>query len=74
MDAGFVDVEVDVRAGVDTTGRSLEVLRNMASYAGAFDGMAEAEVAAMLAEAEAAVEGGRYLFCLPQFLVSGRRP
>ena len=74
MDAGFVDVEVDVRAGVDTTGRSLEVLRNMASYAGTFDAMAEAEVAAMLAEAEAAVEAGRYLFCLPQFLVSGRRP
>jgi len=29
---------------------------------------------AMLAEAQAAIEADRYLFCLPQFVVTGVRP
>ena len=74
LDAGFVDVEVSIRAGADTAGGGLAVLRNMASYAGAFDRMPATEIDGMLAEAEAAVETGRYLFCLPQFLVQARRP
>lgn len=74
LDAGFDDVEVSVRAGADTTGGSLSVLRNMASYAGTFDAMPASDIAAMLAEAEAAVDAGRYLFCLPQFFVTGRQP
>ena len=74
MDAGFQDVQVRILAGADTEGRGLAVLRNMASYASKFDSMPGAEVAALIAEAEAAVEAGRFLFCLPQFLVSARRP
>lgn len=74
LDAGFDDVEVSVRAGADTTGGSLAVLRNMASYAGTFDAMPAADIAAMLAEAEAAVNAGRYLLCLPQFFATGCRP
>lgn len=74
VDAGFEDVEVSIRAGADTAGGSLAVLRNMASYAGTFDRLPAAEIEAMLAEAEAAVEAGRYLFSLPQFVVTGRRP
>ena len=73
-DAGFADVEVAVQAGADTTGGSLAVLRNMASYAGTFDQMPASEIAGMVAEAEAAMDAGRYLFCLPQFRVTGRRP
>jgi len=74
IDAGFDDVEVRVQAGVDTAGGSLFVLRNMASYASAFDAISAGEVDAMLGEAEAAVASDRYLFCLPQFLVTGVRP
>ena len=73
IDAGIDDVEVRVQAGVDTEGGSLLVLRNMASYASAFDAISADEVDAMLAEAQAAVEADRYLFCLPQFVVTGVR-
>ncbi len=74
LDAGFDDVDVRVQAGVDTEGGSLLVLRNMASYGGAFDSMSAGEIEALLEEAEAAVDDNRYLFCLPQFLVTGIRP
>lgn len=73
-DAGFADVEVAIQAGADAQGGSLAVLRNMASYAGTFDAMPAGEIAEMLAEAEAAVDAGRYLFCLPQFRVTGHCP
>lgn len=73
-DAGFEDVQVRLLAGADTEGRSLPLLRNMASYASKFQEMPVAEIDAMIAEAEAAVEMGRFLFCLPQFLVSARCP
>ena len=74
LNAGFDDVDVRVQAGVDTEGGSLLVLRNMASYASAFDATSADEVDAMLAEAQAAIDADRYLFCLPQFLVTGVRP
>ena len=72
--AGFADIEVTVRGSVDTAGGSLLVLRNMASYAHAFDAADADEIDTMLAEAEAAVDADRYLFCLPQFLVTATRP
>ncbi|MCY4095504.1 MAG: methyltransferase domain-containing protein [Gammaproteobacteria bacterium] len=68
---GFEHVEVQIQAGVDTTGGSLSVLRNMASYATEFDSMDAREVDKLLTEAENAVETGEYLFSLPQFLVTG---
>ena len=74
LEAGFHDVEVRIQACADTVGGSLAVLHNMASYAGTFDSMPAAEIAELLAEAEAAVEADRYLFSLPQFVVTGRRP
>ena len=74
LEASFEDVEVRIQAGADTTGGSLAVLHNMASYAGTFDAMPAAEIARLLAEAEAAVDAERYLFSLPQFAVTGRRP
>lgn len=74
LDAGFEDVQVTVRAGVDTEGGSLLVLRNMASYATQFDAITTDEATRLLADAEAAIEAGRFLFCLPQFLVTATRP
>ena len=74
LDAGFDHVDVRVQAGVDIEGGSLLVLRNMASYGGAFESMPAAEIDAMLDEAAAAVDDNRYLFCLPQFLATGVRP
>ena len=59
---------------MDTAGGSLLVLRNMASYARAFEADGADEIDTMLAEAEAAVDADRYLFCLPQFVVTGTRP
>lgn len=74
VDAGFTDVEVTIRAGADTEGGSLMVLRNMASYARAFDGAAGERADRLLAVAENAIADGRYLFSLPQFQVTALRP
>ena len=73
MNVGFKDVEVKVQAGVDTTGGSLSVLRNMRSYIETLDLIAITDLVELMNEAEAAVRDGRYMFCLPQFIVSGRR-
>lgn len=72
--AGFKSVDVQIRAGIDTTGGSLSVLRNMASYASKFDSMQSKEASAMILEAENAVRAGTFLFTLPQFLVTGINP
>lgn len=74
LSAGFESVDVRIQAGVDTTGGSLSVLRNMASYASEFDSIDSNKVDAMLSEAERAVETGHFLFTLPQFLVTGVNP
>lgn len=74
LGAGFEDVQVRVQASADTAGGSLAVLHNMASYAAAFDRMPSDEIDALIHEADAAVARDRYLFCLPQFVVTGRRP
>lgn len=74
LNSGFQSVEVQIRAGADTTGGSLSVLRNMASYATKFDLMRSDEVIELITEAENAIESGRYLFTLPQFFVTGVNP
>ena len=77
---GFRDVEVRIQAFADTQGRSLPVIRNMRSYigaaldAGSDTGLSGEQADALVAEAEGAVEEGRFLFSLPQFLVTGTRP
>ena len=72
--AGFEQVEVSIRAGVDTTGGSLAVIRNMASYIAEFERLPHEEVDEMLAELEAAIESGKYMFSLPQFFITASRP
>ena len=74
LSAGFESVEVHIQAGVDTTGGSLSVLRNMASYASEFNSTDSEEVSELMSEAERAVETGNFLFSLPQFLVFGNNP
>ena len=46
----------------------------MASYATEFNGLSKDEADALLSQAEAAIQAGRFLFCLPQFLVTATRP
>ena len=74
LNAGFSDIDVQIQAGIDTTGGSLSVLRNMQSYATEFDSMRSDEANSLITEAENAVETGEYLFTLPQFLVTGANP
>jgi ubiquinone/menaquinone biosynthesis C-methylase UbiE len=69
---GFSTVTVKMSPYVDQTGRGLNVLHNMASYIRTFDTMPQAEVSALLQAAEDAVHAGRFLFCLPQFLVTAQ--
>jgi hypothetical protein len=68
--AGFREIRVAVEPIVDTTGLSTIILENMAGYIAAFDTMPRVRVAALLAEARAAVDRKEYLFVLPQFLVT----
>lgn len=74
LHSGFVSVDVYIQAGVDTTGGSLSVLRNMASYASEFNSMPSDEVRELMSEAESAVENDNFLFTLPQFIVTGINP
>lgn len=72
--AGFADVAVDLAPIVDTEGGTLGVLANMAGYIREFGAMAEETLTGYLDRAAAAVEDDTYLFCLPQFLVTGTKP
>lgn len=70
---GFGDVQVGLSPIVDQNGRGLHVLRNMAGYIATFETMPKDEVETLLAQAEAALAEGKFLFCLPQFLVTANR-
>lgn len=70
--AGFSDVSVQILAGVDTQGRMLPVLQNMASYAQAGDGLKRERVDAIMAEIDQSIANGTFMMTLPQFLVTGR--
>ena len=69
--ANFKDVEVRISAGIDTNGGSLSVLLNMASYIKEFDKMPSSDVDQLILDAEEAIARDEYMFCLPQFLVTG---
>jgi SAM-dependent methyltransferase len=71
---GFADVHVSVSAGVDRQGRIKGVLLNMMSYIQQFGSMPEEQIARLIADLDRGVEDGTYMFILPQFLVSARRP
>ena len=59
--------------GEGLKGRGIGVLTNMVSYIKELETMDLNEAKVMLAELEAAVATGEFLFVLPQFLVSARK-
>jgi ubiquinone/menaquinone biosynthesis C-methylase UbiE len=71
--AGFSDVRVQILANVDTTGGLRGVVANMASYARTSGRIDEAEIDALLADVDEALQAETYLAVLPQFLVTGYR-
>ncbi len=73
VDAGFEDISVRLMAGVDRAGRMLSVLQNMAGYARRFGTLDDARLDTLLAQARAAVESGRFMAILPQFVVTATR-
>ena len=72
--AGFAMPNVRINTHADQKGMGLNVLTNMAGYIRTFGTMAEDEVNAWLDEAQDAVSAGRFLFCLPQFLITADKP
>lgn len=72
-DTGFRDIQVQLLAHVDQQGTGLNVLRNMAGYIKTFSTLPSAEVDSLLQTAEEAVAENRFLFCLPQFLITATR-
>jgi SAM-dependent methyltransferase len=72
--AGLDDVRVEIFAGADTVGRSIPMLKaSFARYALDSGKVASAEVERWLADVDAAVATGRFMFVLPQFVVRGVR-
>lgn len=70
---GFHDLRVGLMPVVDREGSGLNILTNMAGYIRTFNTLPETEVAGLMQAARAGVADGTYLFCLPQFLVTGTR-
>lgn len=71
MSENFDNIEVRISAGIDTDGGSFSVLQNMASYISEFSKLPRSEIDELLEEAQRAIETGDYMFCLPQFLITG---
>jgi len=71
---GFQDISVNMMPIVDRDGTGMSVLTNMASYISTFGTLPEAELEGLMSRASQGLEDGTYLFCLPQFLVTGRAP
>ena len=72
--AGLDDVKVEIFAGADTVGRSIPMLKaSFARYALDSGKVAGAEVERWLADVDAAVATGSFMFVLPQFVVRGVR-
>jgi ubiquinone/menaquinone biosynthesis C-methylase UbiE len=69
--AGFRDVELQVLANADVKGHMAAVVLNMVQYARASGKLPAAHLDAIVAELRQAIDAGRYLLLLPQFLVSG---
>jgi ubiquinone/menaquinone biosynthesis C-methylase UbiE len=70
---GLDDIQVTLQPMVDRTGAAKAVLLNMAHYIGTFATLDAEVVTARMASVDAAIEDGSYLFCLPQFLVTGTK-
>lgn len=71
---GFTDVDVKVQPIVDRVGGAVAVIKNMVSYIERFETMPGAGIAQLMSTLDRAIESGTYMFVLPQFVVTGRRP
>lgn len=69
--AGFRDVQIQVLANADVKGHMAAVVMNMVQYARASGKLPAARLDAIVAELKQAIDAGRYLLLLPQFLVTG---
>jgi ubiquinone/menaquinone biosynthesis C-methylase UbiE len=69
--AGFRDVQLQVLANADVKGHMAAVVLNMVQYARASGKLPAAQLDAIVAELREAIETGRHLLLLPQFLVTG---
>ena len=72
--AGFRDVQLQVLANADVKGHMAAVVLNMVGYARASGKLPGAKLDAIVAELRGAIDAGRYLLLLPQFLVTGAAP
>lgn len=71
--AGYSDVNPSVNSMVDTQGRAMGVLVNMALYINDLKTMEKEHIAALMEELNSAIEKGEYLFVLPQFLITATK-
>jgi ubiquinone/menaquinone biosynthesis C-methylase UbiE len=70
--AGLTEVRVEIVAGADVMGRSLPMLRaSLSRYARDSGRVAAGEVEQWLGAIDGAIERGRFMFALPQFIVRG---
>jgi hypothetical protein len=72
-DAGFQDLRVSVIANVDTSGRFLGMVRNMAKYAAKSGTLEQTAIDEVVTKVEEALTNERYLVVSPQFVVTGRK-
>lgn len=72
--AGFVDVVVEVRANVDSTGQLRAVAQNMLDYGLQFNNLTASTAAELRVKIDNAIETGEFLAVLPQFVVTGVKP
>ena len=72
-DAGFQNVRVSVIANVDTSGRLLGMVHNMAKYAAESGTLEQTAIDEVVAQVEQALTDERYLVVSPQFVVTGRK-
>lgn len=71
LEVGFDEVNVEVTAAVDTSGRFASVIDNMLGYGQAFGRITDARAAELRQRVHAAVDDGTFLSVLPQWWVTG---
>lgn len=71
--AGFWDVQVSLVANVDTSGRLLGMVRNMAKYAAKSGTLEQTAIDEAVTKVEEILINERYLVVSPQFVVIGRK-
>jgi len=72
-ETGFTDLSLQLQPVADMSGASMILLQNMVSYVRACGLMEEERLTALLAELQTGIEKEKYLFILPQFLVTAKK-